>query len=106
VSGGALLTGRPSKGGDALGAAAGVGALERAATGAAALDALASVEALLPDSFESAVQDNIASIASRQTAENTMRSKLARCVVMVWRRSCINVAQAGSLAHRLIPIHG
>jgi hypothetical protein len=102
VSGGALLTGRPSNGGDGFGAAAGVGALDDAA----ALDALASLAALLPDSFESAVQDNIASIASRQTAENTMRSKLARCVVMVWRRSRINVAQAGSLAHRLIPIHG
>lgn len=106
MSGGALRTGRPSNGGDALGAAAGVGALEDAATGAAALDALAWVGALLPDSFESAVQDSIASIASSPTAENAMRSKVARCVVMVLRRWCTNVAPADSLAHRVILIHG
>lgn len=106
MSGGALLTGRPSNGGDALGAAAGVGALERAATGAAALDTLASVGALLPDSFESAVQDNIASIASKQTPENAIRSKLARYVITVFRRSRTSAALTDSLAHRVTSIRG
>jgi hypothetical protein len=81
VSGGKLLAAgiRGRDGSDAGGVATGVGAappimIDGAESGAPALDGvLESVEALLPDSLESAVQDNIPSIASILTVNAAIR---------------------------------
>lgn len=73
------------------------------ASGVPVLDPRGSGETLLPDSLESAVQEIM---ASRQMPENAIKSRLARCVIMVLRRSRINVARADTLAHRVILIHG
>jgi hypothetical protein len=71
MSGGKLDTGRPLNGSDGVATAVGEASptdIDGSESGARALEGvLESVEAVLPDSLESAVQDKIPSTVSRLT---------------------------------------